>query len=375
MDNFGTDGDSDIYLQGINISAFNMTTQLSSGSNTTDSAPFAEPRPLYGFIIWFSFGIIGNCTAVAILLQNRNKHKWKVFYKLVLLLALSDFTAQMVTLPIMFSAYRNSNILEKERLLCIIMSTTTIVTSLMSVLFVCLMSIDRVVASWCPIFYRNKLTSCHVVIAVTLVIVMSFCVGILPLLGINKHQVQRERTWCFVDIQPKEKHDRAFLILSASIGISAVLSMLILNGMVIYRLCQRYRKAQQPQNRRISRIPRVSSGVKNIQNIVFLMMIMTIFISSWIPVIIRFLYNAIDGSEVDHELDTNAVAMTVMHQVLNPWIYIIMQDCLFSRCLEYARKHSKRGSIFHRILEDSETKRMDTGFEFDTEQREIASRK
>ncbi|XP_033754803.1 prostaglandin F2-alpha receptor-like [Pecten maximus] len=342
----------------INTTTYNLTTESPLSLNTTDETPFVQPRPLYGFIIWFTFGIIGNCTAIAILIRNKKKHQWKIFYKLVLMLTLSDFTAQMVTLPITFIAYSDRNILVTERALCVLMSTVTIVTSLMSVSFVCLMSIDRAVASQCPLFYRNKVSSCHLVFAVTLVIVMSVIVGILPLLGVNMHKVQRERTWCFVDIEPKEQKDRAFLYLSASIGISAVLLMLIMNAMVLHRLCVRYKKTQQT-NHRISRQITVSSGVKKVQNIFFLLAVMAVFIASWIPAIIRFLNNAIEGNEVDHEKDTDAVALTIMHQVLNPWIYIIMQDCLFSRCLTYAKRHSKRGSIFHRILEDFETKRVD----------------
>ncbi|XP_060083031.1 prostaglandin E2 receptor EP4 subtype-like [Ylistrum balloti] len=333
-----------------NTTEYNLSTER----YTTDEIPF-QPLPLYLFIIWFVIGVHGNVIAITILIRIRSKHKWRLFYKLVLMLTLSDFLGQLITLPIMISSYSNKDILKTGGTLCNTMSTITVMTSFMSISFVCLMSIDRAIASWFPIFYRNSIKSWNIGLVISGVILVAICLGILPLVGVNKYKLQREGTWCFVDLHPTQTKDKVFLYLSASIGILAVLIMLMMNGMVLYRLCRIYSRTER-QNKRISRAPTVSSGVKKIQTMFFLFTIMTVFMSSWIPIIVRIITNAIEVSDIDHVRDRSAVALAVIHQVLNPWVYIIMQECLFSRCLEYARKHSKRGSIFHRILDDTTTK-------------------
>ncbi|OWF40121.1 Prostacyclin receptor [Mizuhopecten yessoensis] len=274
---------SSMYSSSISLSTDNLTTEPSN-SNATVETPVFQPRPSStAYIAWFIAVIIGNCTAVAILIRNRRKHNWSIFYRLVLIVAVTDFTGQVITIPIIFASYSSRDILVTGGTLCDLMSVITIMTSLMSVLLVCLMSIDRFIAIWFPIFYKNRIKILHMWIAVSLVITTALVVGLLPTFRVNNHKLQKEGTWCFFDVQPTEPRDQFFLYLCASIGMVAVLLMLIMNGLVVYGLYHLYKR------KRNQSAPNFSLVVKNVQNICFLIIIMAAFIVTWMPFIVSII--------------------------------------------------------------------------------------
>lgn len=259
---------------------------VNSMSNSTADQVIYPPRPILYVIVWMTIGVLGNCLAIVILTHNERKHKWRIFYRLVLLLAISDLLGQITCIPISLVAYSNIDLLETEHSLCEFMSFMAIVTTMFSISLVCLMSADRFIAAWRPFFYKNAIKTHHVYLTVTGTLFFAVVVGILPILGINRNLRQKQGTWCFVDFYPTDADDRFYLYLCAVVGISAVAVMLLMNGMVLCRLCQMYTKQEQ----RKSTIPTSGSGVKKIQNIVFLSTIMVLFICSWLPVTVSTFY-------------------------------------------------------------------------------------
>ncbi|XP_033739223.1 prostaglandin E2 receptor EP4 subtype-like [Pecten maximus] len=104
-------------------------------------------------------GVTGNILAIVLLHKTSEKHKWRVFYRLVFVLVVFDLLGLIGQLPIMIIIYANNMQWIGGQPLCDFMAFTSIYTGMTSAMFAAAMSLDRFLAIWFPYSYNRTFSS------------------------------------------------------------------------------------------------------------------------------------------------------------------------------------------------------------------------
>ncbi|XP_013866172.1 prostaglandin E receptor 2a (subtype EP2) isoform X2 [Austrofundulus limnaeus] len=276
--------------------------------------------------IMFGLGIFGNITALVILEIRRRRNararytqRTGLFHILIMSLVVTDLTGTCMITPVVQLSYaRNMTLVKMMPLgngtssVCYYFGVGMTFFSLATVSLLFAMALDRCFA----IGY------------------VQYCPG----------------TWCFSDMNPLEKEDRAYANLYASILLVLVLTIVACNGFVVYHLYKMYKRRKRYGSvmvtGRSNNEHRTVSMVAEVEHLIMLVFMTIIFLICTLPLVIRVYINSI-RTEESHVYDRLALLFISANSILDPWVFIIFSPGMlhFFGCSFKGRLGSVRGSM------------------------------
>ncbi|XP_048758796.2 prostaglandin E2 receptor EP2 subtype-like [Ostrea edulis] len=301
----------------------NLTIKLSETESPWDSS------------VCFTLGVIGNILALAMLMKYADQHKWKIFYRLVGALAITDLFGILTTSPVVFAIYNNKFLWVGGQPLCDYFSFMLIFASLGTLTIVTAMSLDRFLALWYPYFYNSSQKKRRVHAMLVGIWIFAAVVASMPLMKFGRNIRHFPCTWCFIDYFGTSQTDRIFSILYASLGILTIVGSSTFNCLVIFAVskggCSKHHGS----------IKSVKGKQREERNeffiLVFLISIMVMHCVCWIPFMIRVLINT-SGVRPNFKADLLVLRMASWNQILDPWLYIVLRKEMLIRIYNFYRK-------------------------------------
>ncbi|XP_033736819.1 prostaglandin E2 receptor EP4 subtype-like isoform X1 [Pecten maximus] len=333
------------------LDIFNLTlnsANQTNDSNVTLSTTGRKVSPA-STAIQFTFGVIGNLLAIFVLVRSAKSHKWRVFYRLVGALAVTDLFGIVATSPVAFIVYANNLKWVGGQPLCDYLSFMLIFAGLATVFIVAAMSLDRFVAVWFPYSYNVTMKKAYLVnLAVISLWLVSISIAFLPLIGLGQNVLQFPGTWCFFNFFGTDIEDKFFAYFYATIGIIMILLTAILNSLVIFMLGKANR--QNGLRRKAASVGSRSGRTRrnDVFIMIFLVVLMVVFATCWTPLMVRVIINQSAAFPVDYRSDLMAVRLASINQILDPWVYILFRKEFLSKLLQFGKRHTRSG-LFHRL--------------------------
>eukprot|EP00062_Callorhinchus_milii_P025413 gi/632986368/ref/XP_007910198.1/ PREDICTED: prostacyclin receptor [Callorhinchus milii] len=295
-----------------------------------------ENQPLVS-ILMFTAGMVGNVLALVILGVHRREHRTKssVFCILVTGLAITDLLGTCFLSPVVFIAYaKDASLigLTGNHALCDFFALVMIFFSLASMLILFAMSVERCLAISHPYFYSKHVgrTFAKVVLPVIYAFCTAFC--LLPVMGFGELKQYCPGTWCFVKMESKQPLVVSFSLLYATLMALLILAVLACNGSVIVSLCKMHKSQRNRRGSVLSSHRRRKSWFgqreEEIDHLILLALMTTIFAICSVPLTIRGYVNAIHPNSNDQG-DLLAFRFSALNPIVDPWLFIIFRKSVF----------------------------------------------
>ena len=252
-------------------------------------------------ILMLSCGVLGNMIALVVLYTARKDMKSTVFYTLLFALAVTDLIGQLLTGPIAIIVYANNLQWVGGEPLCKYHAFCMIFFGMITPLFVCLMSFERLLALRFAYFHARVVTrkKARVAILICWISVSLFCS--LPFMGFGSYEHQFPGSWCFLNFHKESTTDIAYAYTYAVLNITFILTIILCNSAVVITLLK-MRKTRVLNNspsleRRHGTKPKTKKFEEETQMVWFLCAITLVFSTCYLPLnvsnqiyIILFLY-------------------------------------------------------------------------------------
>uniref|UniRef100_A0A8C8RQE2 Prostaglandin E2 receptor EP2 subtype n=1 Tax=Pelusios castaneus TaxID=367368 RepID=A0A8C8RQE2_9SAUR len=279
--------------------------------------------------VMFSAGLLGNLTALALLLVRRRGRRGRrplsLFHLLVTALVLTDLLGTCLASPVVLAAYgrrRTLLALAPGRRLCHYFAFAMSFSGLATMLALFAMALERSLALTHPYLYERlvRRRSALLGLAALYGLAAAFCA--LPLLGFGRYTQYCPGTWCFIQMRP-DHADATFSLLYASLLLLLVLAVLLCNLSVFRSLLAMHRRGQlsrrvastleQPRGAARRRLS-MSEEVDHLT----LLAIMTItFMVCSLPFMICFPQN--------DKMDLLALRFLSINPIIDPWVFAILR--------------------------------------------------
>ncbi|XP_051790274.1 prostacyclin receptor [Erpetoichthys calabaricus] len=284
----------------------------------------------------FVIGVGGNVLALAILGVHRKKLRSKssVFCILVTGLAVTDLLGTCFLSPLVFVSYAyNASIvgLVGNHSLCDFFGFTTTFSAVASMLILCAMAVERCMAISHPYFYSKHNSKGLAKAALASIYVLSCFFCCLPFFAFGEHKQYCPGTWCFIKMASTDRKVIAFSLCYATLMAFLILIILICNGSVIVSLCNMYKNQRSRRGSVISNRTRknwIGQGDEEVDQLILLASMTTIFVICSLPITIRGFVSAIAPSTTDLE-DLIAFRLSATNPIADPWIFIIFRKTVF----------------------------------------------
>ncbi|XP_051900333.1 prostacyclin receptor [Pristis pectinata] len=295
-----------------------------------------DSKPLVS-ILMFLLGLLGNLLALVILGVHRKELRAKssVFLILVTGLAVTDLLGTCFLSPIVFVEYakKKSMIgLVGGRTLCNLFSTAMIFFGLAPTLILCAMAVERCLAISYPYYYSQHISRTYAKVVLPSIYVFSALFCVLPMLEFGEHKQYCPGTWCFVNMKSKDTSEVAFSLLYASLIAFLIVAILLCNASVIVSLCKMH-KGQRSRRGSVLSSQRRRRSVfgqreEEVDHLILLALMTTIFGICSLPLTIRGFVNAIRPDNVDTK-DLVAFRFYSLNPILDPWLFILFRKSMF----------------------------------------------
>lgn len=289
-------------------------------------------------ILMLSCGVLGNMIALAVLYTARKEMKSMVFYTLLFALAITDLVGQLLTGPIAIIVYANNLQWVGGEPVCKYHAFCMIFFGMITPLFVCLMSFERLLALRFTYYHARVVTRKKARIAVLIcwISVSLFCS--LPFMGFGSYEHQFPGSWCFLNFHKESQTDIAYAYTYAVLNITFIITIIVCNTAVMLTLVK-MRKTRVLNNspsleRRQGVKPKTKKFEEETQMVWFLCAITIVFSTCYLPLNINILINQITG-RVNYAADLIGVRMASINQILDPWLYILLRKRVIVKVVLY----------------------------------------
>ena len=274
--------DFDHYLYRISTKSSGVTEVMAAiinnttAANTTRIWESAWPPGLQ-----FFFGVVGNLIALIVLCSSSKRHKWKPFYRLVGALALTDMCGVLFIYPTVMIRYASDFTFEFSKPLCNYSSFIHTYVLFASALIVCAMSFDRFLAIIFPYHYNTETKVRRVNIILISIWIFTLMISSLHL-GLGDSKLYYPGSWCFLNFVGATTGERVNLFIYSILGLLILLLTICLNVSVIISVCVNLK-----QNKLSTSSQRRGRKKNNMFIILFLLVIVAVFITCWLPLMVR----------------------------------------------------------------------------------------
>ncbi|KAK3088378.1 hypothetical protein FSP39_018442 [Pinctada imbricata] len=309
-------------------------------SPTFDSSTQKTYESIIPPSLQFLFGSGGNILAIVILVISSKRHRWKPFYRLVLALAITDLSGNILVYPFVIKRYSSDFTFEYPLALCQHISFMFSFAFLGSALLVMVMSLDRFMAILFPFTYHSPKKNVRTLIMIIICWILSAIVCILPIAGLGKVKRFYPGSWCFIDFASHERNDEVTTYIYTIVGLIVFILTLFLNAAVIFALCRKmYMNRNNSGHRK-----RVKS---DIYIITFLLAIVIVFSVCWIPLMAHMIKNINIPDPKDGKTELLVIRLAISNSNIDPWIYIVLRREnleFFERCCKRGVSHTEESS-------------------------------
>lgn len=251
--------------------------------------------------VMFAAGIFGNVAALVILetrrcreTRSRHTRRRTLFHVLITALVLTDLAGTCLVSPLVQLSYYQNTTLEgmspDSHMVCRYFGVSMTFFSLATMSLLLAMALERCVAIGYPYLYARYVTKkcAYVWIPLVFLLCTSFC--LFPFVGFGSYVQYCPGTWCFIDMNPKEKEDRVYANLYATVMLLLVLAIATCNAFVVFHLFKMYRRRKRSgsvmgSGRASER--RVTSMAEEVEHLVLLVFMTIIFIICTLPLVVR----------------------------------------------------------------------------------------
>ena len=273
----------------------------SSGVSGNESGvcPSVTGATIVSPTLMFLAGVLGNIFALCALHQTWMDKRASQFYTLVTALVWTDLLGIIMTSPPTIAAYVNGRRWAGGMTHCRYHGFVMTCFGLATPIIICAMAIERFLALKCVFFYSIR---CGNTTARCLVVTLWIGVlwyGVLPFFEIGHFELQYPGTWCFLAFHTSRLADHLYGYIYASFNLLAVLVMTSCNIYVMLTLLKarlRWGKDGSRRKRFLSigketsvccRHVKQKQKDAEIQMIVLLCALTTVFAVCWAPLMVR----------------------------------------------------------------------------------------
>lgn len=315
--------------------------------------------------IMFAAGIFGNVAALVILEIRRRRNmgtggtgRRGLFHVLITSLVVTDLVGTCLVSPLVQLSYaRNTTLVgmspKEPYSVCQYFGVSMTFFSLATLSLLFITASERCFAIGYPYLYSRHVTKkcAYITIPVVFVLCTLFC--LLPFAGFGKYVQYCPGTWCFIDMNPTFKEDRAYANLYATIMLVLVLAIVACNGFVVYQLFRMYQRRKRNGSVMASTRPnsdrRTMSMAEEVEHLILLVVMTIIFIICTLPLVIRVYINSIQVRNESHRLDLIALRFISVNSIIDPWVFILLSPSVlhfFWSSLCQGPIGPSRGSLF-----------------------------
>lgn len=252
--------------------------------------------------IMFAAGVFGNVTALVILeirrrrqMRTGNTRRRSLFHILITSLVFTDLAGTCLISPFVQLAYSHNTtlvgMLPDTQSVCQYFgfSMTFFSLATMSLLFA--MALERCLAIGYPYLYSKHITKKCAYITIPLVFLLSTLFCLFPFAGFGKYVQYCPGTWCFIDMIPKGKEDRAYANVYATVMLILVLAIVACNGFVVYQLFKMYQRRKKNGSmvgsKRSNGERKAMSMAEEVEHLILLVFMTIIFVICTMPLVVR----------------------------------------------------------------------------------------
>ncbi|AWO95918.1 putative prostaglandin E2 receptor EP2 subtype [Scophthalmus maximus] len=290
--------------------------------------------------IMFAAGIFGNVAALVILevqrrreTSSRGASRRALFHVFITALVVTDLAGTCLISPLVQLAYaRNTTMVGmslEDNSVCSYFGVSMTFFSLATMSLLFTMALERCFAIGYPYLYSRHVTKkcAYVTIPLLFVLCMIFC--LLPFAGFGKYVQYCPGTWCFIDMNPVQSEDRAYANLYATIMLVLVLAIVACNGFVVFQLFSMYQRRKRNGGSAMATMRsqsdrRAMSIAEEVEHLILLVFMTTIFIICTLPLVIRVYINSIGTPKESHRLDLIALRFISVNSIIDPWVFILL---------------------------------------------------
>nr|WGF22764.1 prostaglandin E2 receptor EP1 subtype 2 [Sebastes schlegelii] len=298
--------------------------------------------------IMFAMGIFGNVAALVILEIRRRRDTrtgdaWRrsLFHVLITVLVVTDLAGTCLISPLVQLSYssnttlvgmsrshsRNNTPPGDSGSVCSYFGVSMTFFSLATMSLLFSMALERCFAIGYPYLYSRHVTRkcAYIAIPVVFLLCMLFC--LLPFAGFGTYVQYCPGTWCFIDMNAGETEDRVYANLYASLMLVLVLAIVACNGFVMYQLFRMYQRRRRNGSSvvkaRSNSERRAMSMAEEVEHLILLVFMTSIFIICTLPLVIRVYINSVQPYE-SHQLDLIALRFISVNSIIDPWVFILL---------------------------------------------------
>lgn len=257
--------------------------------------------------IMFGAGLFGNVIALVILVIRRcrdtrtgNMRRRSLFNILITSLVVTDLAGTCLVSPLVQLSYaRNSTLVGMSSdaySACKYFGVSMTFFSLATLSLLFTMALERCFAIGYPYLYNQYVTRKCAYISIPLLYLLCMLFCLLPFVGFGSYVQYCPGTWCFIDMNPLGKEDRAYANVYATIMLLLVLATVACNGFVVYQLFRMYQRRKRNGsvmgNARYNHDRKAMSMAEEVEHLILLVFMTIIFIICTMPLVVRSQYRS-----------------------------------------------------------------------------------
>ncbi|XP_008416515.1 prostaglandin E receptor 4 (subtype EP4) a [Poecilia reticulata] len=330
---------------------------------TTTIIPPMRSIPPTVPILMFTFGVVGNVIAIAVLCRTRKEKRETTFYALVYGLAVTDLVGTLLASPVTISTYAQGQWPGGDPL-CQYMGFIMLFFSLAGLSIIFAMSVDRYIAVKYPYVYNNHVNQKHAGQTLVAIYISNALFSALPAIGFGQVALQHPQTWCFLDWRTNHTTHAVYSYLYAGVSIFLIFFTVVFNVLLCVVLLRMHKKflrrmSQGTDSGRISDLRKKSISFVHladteIQMILVLVTTTVVVLICSIPLVVQVFLNQLYKPPVELNIakspDIQAIRLASFNPILDPWIYILLRKTVLRKVIgkikyTFAKTGIRRRSI------------------------------
>lgn len=309
-------------------------------------------------------GLVGNALAMLMVSKSYKKKASKRKHSFLLCigsLALTDFSGQLLTSPIVISVYlakRQWGKVDPSGHLCAFFGLSMTMFGLCPLFIASAMAIERTLAIRSPHWYSSHMRTKATATVLLCIWGAVLAFALLPMMGLGQYTLQWPGTWCFISTDYKTPGNIIFAATFASLGLLSLGTTFTCNLATIKALVTRC-KSRNSASQSSKQWERIT-----METMIQLMGIMCVLFACWSPLLIIMLKMIFNHTSVERcdptsptqsaelQNDCNffltAIRLASLNQILDPWVYLLLREILLRKFCQVANAVSNCSNDGHK---------------------------